>query len=607
MKALRFFLAVLLSGCMLLSFFACAREDADNPPPIDDTSDDSTADSTADSTGDSEAEADAKALLNTDLTEPFYLMKGGKPTCYIVYEGSASDDNQAARAQFVARIRELCGGAPYQLSSIGVTDEETFPLVLFGNTGLSDASLMGEATAYQYVLARSGNRLHILSHTPGGRLDAMETLKNALTVSEDGQDVYIPVEVFGVYDRDLEETQHAFDTFTISYYGPPSFSAYDPALWNEMDQMTFENILAFGADIVPVYAWGVTEEADIAAVRAMVEKFHENGLDVRLYALSETDADEAEVQRVVEAYGDLDGVAQWGYYDEPLGTEKYEICRSVMEAFDRYDEKQRPVYINMGPVARADFCHGENEYNNLAKIANPDYYCFDRYPFFLTDTGEAAMTDTGYYSNLEMNRAYAIDNSRDAGIIVQSVRYGGGTFDNIADITQDFMDWQINLALAYGYRYVEHYFFYYQMEEADGSRNSRYTIAQTANRYAQVVGTMLADKQLDAVFHLPNESGGYSLDVTPYYGYREIGDITGCDAVLSFFDDGTIIVTDKRCCDADGGEHDVTFTALPGTAEWFNPDSGAWEDISGCPDATVGNGTLTLTLSRASQRILRLS
>jgi len=91
----------------------------------------------------------------------------------------------------------------------------------------------------------------------------------------------------------------------------------------------------------------------------------------------------------------------------------------------------------------------------------------------------------------------------------------------------------------------------------------------------------------------------------PYKPFRNVGEVVGCDAFLSFFEDGTIIVTDKRCCDRDGGDHNVTLSGLNGGVEWFNVVNNAWEDISTCEDATVDESGLTLTLTRSSQFIVR--
>lgn len=602
MKAFRSLTALLLVGCMLLSMAACAT----STPPSD-TDNDPVTDAPDLTTLPDETEAELPP--NADPNEPFYLIRDGKPACYLIIPGVSSDKTKAAVAGILARIRELCGITPYQLTDTGVDKNESFPMVLCGDTRLSEYSLMGEATSYQYALARMDNDLYVLSHTPGGRLDALETLTAAITVSEDGQSVYIPTDAIGIYDREVEDVTHAFSSFTVSYYGPPSFSTYDPAQWNEQDKQTFADILNFGVNQVPVYAYGVTDAAEQEAVHAMIARFHENGIGVRLYALSEFTADE--VRRVVEAYGDAEGITQWGFWDEPLGMDAYETCRIVMEAFDQYDEKQRPVYINMGPLAGADWCSNpENEYNNLSDIARPDYYCFDRYPFFYNENDEPAMTDKYYYANLEMNRNCAIDNSRDAGVIVASISVGGNPeVTNRADITQEFMDWQVHLMLAYGHRYLEHFVYYYAHDYCIlGPGNTptfRYDIAQSANLYAATVGGLLSDLRLDAVFHLPGEKGGYSRDVIPYYGYRNVGDVYGCDAILSFFEDGTLLLTDKRCCDADGGDHDVTLTGWGDNTEWFNPDSAEWESIRSCTAASATADGLTLTLTRASQWILR--
>ena len=171
------------------------------------------------------------------------------------------------------------------------------------------------------------------------------------------------------------------------------------------------------------------------------------------------------------------------------------------------------------------------------------------------------------------------------------------------------MNWQINCALAYGYKYIEHFVFYTGHDRGlytdDNEKTFRWYIAKNANDYAGVVGSLIFDKRLDMVFHLANADGTYSPEVHAYKGFRNAGEVEGCDAMLSFFEDGTIMVTDKRSTNLDGGDHDVTLSGLNGGVEWFNVETNAWEDISTCEVATVSENGLTLTLTRASQYIVR--
>ena len=111
------------------------------------------------------------------------------------------------------------------------------------------------------------------------------------------------------------------------------------------------------------------------------------------------------------------------------------------------------------------------------------------------------------------------------------------------------------------------------------------------------------DSRID--IYLANEDGSYSHETIPYTEFRNAGKVIGCDAVLSFFDDGTIIITDKRCCESDGGEHLVTLTGLNGEVEWFNVANNAWEDISTCEMAMVDENGLMVGLTTASQLIVR--
>ena len=303
-------------------------------------------------------------------------------------------------------------------------------------------------------------------------------------------------------------------------------------------------------------------------------------------------------------FADMNGVEQWGFFDEPE-TEHFEYCAFVKRCFEKYDPKHRPVYINLGPRAH---CHGvQSFYDRYSEIVRPDYYCLDRYPFFQTERG-AEMNEDYFYAHLELNRNNAIDDCVDAGIILTAIKVGADPLH--ADITQDFMDWQTNLAAAYGYRYLEQYVYYYVHDYCILGPGlvptRRWHIAKKANDYLHTISPVLLEKRLDAVFHLPCVDGTYDIDTIPYHPYHGAGEVKGIDAVLSFFDDGTMIVTDKRCDEFHGGAHDVTLTGVTGEVEWFNPVSAGWEKIETCPAiVSSGEGGLTLNLARATQYIIK--
>ncbi len=571
--------------------------------------------------------------------DAYFIVQDGEAAATFVYAEKETQMIRDAVAEIRAMLEDECGFKIPVWEDNKLSRVKTDNVFYVGMTKRTELSRMGQATSYQYIAEKEGNNVYLLSYTQGGIREAVESIRDNIIVTSDGKNAYVTPDVFGLKDRQLAEVDHAWDRFTISGYGTPTFSTYDPDLWNEKDQETFQSIIDFGVSTITVWESGYRTNAnfDLEALKKYIDKFYSVGITTRLYAFSNEHYQKKDhegyptgvtkdyaaledcIKHAVETFGDIEGIEQWGFYDEPLSDETFSYCRDVMDLFDKYDTKDRPVYINMGPLTGQIWVEDPlHRYNQLLNITNPDYYCFDRYPFWCVDEngdiafgGEPIMYEEYWYSNLEINRNIAIDASRDAGMIIACIIVGGeaGRLEGRADISQEFMNWQMNLALAYGYKYVEQFVFYtghdYGLYTKDNEKTHRWYIAKNANDYANVVGAMLFDKKLDIVYHLANADGSYSPEVVPYTGYGDIGNVIGCDAVLSFFEDSTIIVTDKRCCDNDGGEHDVTLTGIKGGVEWFNAETGEWEDISTCQNASVGDNGLMLTMTRASQFIIR--
>lgn len=570
--------------------------------------------------------------------DAYFIVQNGEAAATFVYAEKETQMIRDAVAEIRAMLEDECGFKIPVWEDNKLSRVKTDNVFYVGMTKRTELSRMGQATSYQYIAEKEGNNVYLLSYTQGGIREAVESIRDNIIVTSDGKNAYITPDVFGLKDRVLDEATHAWDRFTISGYGAPKFSTYDPDLWNDTDKATFQSIIDFGIKELSVSPPGYSpdnEDYDVTTISKFIEKLYSVGITSRIYAFDRSAYQkkingspdgptrdyaklEACIKDIVDTFGDIDGVANWGFYDEPLTDDSFSYCHDVIELFNKYDTKLRPVYINMGPLANADHYSGLDRYNHLLTIADPDFYCFDRYPFWCVDEngnvamgGEPRMYEEYWYSNMEMNRNMGIDASKDTGIIIGSIVVGStdGWNEGRAEVSQDFMNWQVNLALAYGYRYIEHFVFYsghgFGLYTGTNEKTFRWDIAKNANDYANVVGPMLLNKKLDMVFHLANEDGSYTPQIVPYTGFGDVGEVTGCDAVLSFFEDGTIIVTDKRSCDYDGGEHDVTLSGLNGGVEWFNAETGEWEDISTCQNASVGDNGLTLTMTRASQYIVR--
>ena len=557
--------------------------------------------------------------------ERFYLVKDGVSVCHFVYSGYpypfeiykdvtppepsrniSSELFNYLNKTLLSGIWNVTGAWPPMITEDSA-GEITGNRVYVGRCFTTDLSGLGDADAYQYVIIRRGDTVTTLAHTYGGYRAAAEKLHECVRYSEDKKDAWLDGEAFGTFGYEAPPIRHAFPKFTVSFYGSP----YNLAPFE--DEKTFRGIVDFGTDEVPLNAdWH--DQDNVRRLRALIGRFYAEGVTARLYGAShpgnfdplerpdKAEEYEGEIRGLVEAFGDLDGISQWGYWDEPDARD-FNLCAFARACFRKYDPKKRPVYINLGP--RAHTYGVQSFYSEFSRLVHPDYYCFDRYPFFMTERG-AEMTDPYFYSNFELQRAFAVDGGVDHGAILAAIRVGADPARS--DITPQFMRWQTNLLAAYGCRYVEYYVYYhvhsYSILGGNNEPTWRWELCRETTRYLKSVFSLLGDHRLEAVFHLPDPDGRYDLDVIPYHGWRKIGRIIGCDAILSFYDGGITVVTDKRADEFDGGGHDILLTGFE-PSEWFDPDKRSLVPIADCPAAEASEEGLKLHLEPASQYIFR--
>jgi len=556
----------------------------------------------------------------------FYLVKDGKPACSFIYSGepysigiydepeeavpvkNIPDRHLQPVGKKMFEVFEKTGARP---KNVLEENKTAGPKIYIGRSYIDlNPALMGEMTSYQYAIKFDGENLWTLSHTPGGYFDAINKLLNSVVISDDNKDAWIPLDVVGIYDRNLPEVTHAFDKFTISYHGNP----YRNVPLD--DEVTYQGIVDFGTDEACLGCYDIDNPESVKKVRDLINRLYQQGITTRLYGVhaggscnpfvdvERIDGEIERIKRFIELFGDLDGISEWGFYDEPE-PDAFMYCSCIKSTFKKYDPKKRPVYINLGP--RVHSYGYPNFYEEYSRIVRPDYYCFDRYPYFLTERG-AEMTDKYFYSNFEIERAKAIDDSVDHGAILAGIKVGGDPDSDRADITPHFMRWQTNLLAAYGARYIEYYVYYhvhdYCILDENNKPTWRWDLCVEATKYLKAVFSLLDNLRLEAVFHLENSDGGYDIDVIPYYGYRGVGEVKGNDAILSFYEDGVLVLTDKHADEFDGGDHAITLTGFA-AKEWFNPETRAWEAAANCPAAKIGEDGLTVNFTLASQYIFR--
>lgn len=548
----------------------------------------------------------------------FYFVRDGKAVTTIIRPTLSSEKELKACDKLREKIFELTGRLVRIVGDY--SHDITGSPVLFSNTIYFDHSILGTAITPEYVIHLSDCALSLVGRSNGGTLDSVDRLIGGLVCENGGKDLYITSDLPGVYRRELPPTEHAFKKFTVSLYGCPYNREYHKTPKQRLeDEKTFNYLVDFGAMEVPFRQCSVSDPDEVRGNRQLFEKFLSKGITVRPYfgfhrffeefKEGKTEGIEDFVKRVVAAYGDCEAVSHWGFCDEPQGRVEDAFCGKVRELLKKYDPKKRPVYINLGPEASAEHRDSMlNFYDDVTDYCKLDYYCFDRYPYF-TRNGIDGVYDDDYYYNLEINRAYAVDNGRDTGMIFAAIKVGGDPNEDRSDVNDDMMRWQSNLLLAYGYRYYEQYVYYYAHEYSILDKNNdpthRWYRAQKANAYLALCGKELENTPVDMVWHLPNKDGGYSNGTAPYPGFRGLGKVGGCDAILSFLHDGTLIVTDKRVDENNGEFHSLTFEGLKADDGWFDPSCGKWKKISDCPGAEFDGKICTLAMPRACQYIFR--
>ena len=559
-----------------------------------------------------------KLTVPADDKAVFYFVRDGKAVTTIIRPASASKKEYAAAEALAAKIFDLSG----VLVRVRADDdpEITGSPFLFGDTLYHDPAIMGEATSYQYVIHRGECALSALGRTPRGHLRAIKTVTDSLVCGNCGRDVYLTADILGIHDSAVPPVRHAFERFTVSLYGCPYNQPEHSTPEGRLDDLkTFRDVVAFRTDEFPFTIRDVFDDHETEINRKLIKRYYEQGIKIRPYCALHTfeeeflnngghsDALDRYCKKLTEGYADLDAIAQWGFYDEPKEP-MFSFCRGVIETMEKYDPKKRPVYVNLDPTHEMGRGDSIDFYDAVSDKIAPAYYCYDRYPFFVRD-GVPGVYDDNYYRNLEINRDYGIEDSVDTGMIFAAIRVGGEPDDDRSDVDDDMMRWESHLLLAYGMRYYEQYVYYHVHDFSiltDGNEPThRWYRAQRANAYLSRVGKMLDSLRLDAVFHLPDKDGSYSAGVTPYYGFRGLGAVGGCDAVLSFFEDGTLILTDKRSGEKDGGTHELTFENLKADDLWLEPLGGKWKPLSECPGARFDGTVCTLEMPRACQYIFR--
>lgn len=217
-------------------------------------------------------------------------------------------------------------------------------------------------------------------------------------------------------------------------------------------------------------------------------------------------------------------------YDEPA-ADRFDTLRRAVAIVRELAPDKLP-YINLfpstDPAYPADF----------ANVVAPSLISYDRYPLLTSSD------DAGYFRNFVNVRDVALQHGIPAWIYIQTLGY-----TNHRTPTATELRWQVNMALAYGYKGIQ-YFTYWTPDPArgegfqpalitvDGHRTERYAAAQEINvGWLAPVGRELKPLTSEAVVHanespLPDGAVGFAPDdwVSAVSGGAVLGRFVGADA-----------------------------------------------------------------------------
>jgi hypothetical protein len=217
--------------------------------------------------------------------------------------------------------------------------------------------------------------------------------------------------------------------------------------------------------------------------------------------------------------------------------------------------------------------NGYQEYlDKFVEIVDPDFLSHDNYPL------KAGGSYTyGYYWNLEMTRAKAIESGIDPMAILALTKFGAGE----SAISYDELEWEINICLAYGMKRIS-YFTYWMdqlLEELgweepcvdyNGNIYQHYYDVQNVSKWLLPLGTELFNKNSTAVFHIKSSATQpLETECVGYTSYGDLGEVDAKNFVVGFFDDGSFMISNKA--------YQVVST--------FTYENGAWIEHPGSPDS----------------------
>ena len=289
-----------------------------------------------------------------------------------------------------------------------------------------------------------------------------------------------------------------------------------------------------------------------------------------VYQQDKPEAADAVVKEVVEDYALYDNVAEWGICDEP-DSEKFPVVSAIVEAFRKYSPDKDTV-INLFP----DYATPEQlksvdyptHLKDFVRIVKPHFLSYDYYQFMgrpaydrwndgtederellRRQAAEGREDRDGFFDNMELIRKLGLENNLEQMLIMQLVEHA-----DCRNLTYAEILWEANMCLAYGMHRIS-YFTYWLPDggetffkwnnaicDREGNKYQHYYDVQAVNKEILEVGQILFETKSEAVFHV----GKLEKGTVAFEGYGDIAEIHGDNAVVGFFENGLIYLTNRN-------------------------------------------------------------
>ena len=279
------------------------------------------------------------------------------------------------------------------------------------------------------------------------------------------------------------------------------------------------------------------------------------------------DADEI-VRQVVADYAEFDNVEGFDICDEPH-SENFETLAAIVAAFKKYAPDKETV-INLFPNYASPEQLRDVDYvthvRRFAEMVKPHFISYDHYHFLGRDQQAAQNDDTvderermiresvmacndrgGFFRNMEDVRRVGLENDLEQMLIVLLIEHGP-----YRNLTRAEILWEVNMCLAYGYHRLSYFTYwnpgndpFWRWENAmcnrDGSKCQHWYDVQSINAEVRPIGEYLFETKSAAVFHVGDEEP----DTTPFGGYGKLKAVSGGNAVIGCFEDGSFYVVNR--------------------------------------------------------------